>query len=82
MQAIRWWPVPDAAAGAMIPRATRARAWRRVDALHWVARGGWAVADQASFALSNFVVTVLLARWLPPLEFGAFITSYSVFLLV
>ena len=48
----------------------------------WITRGGWAVADQASFALSNFAVNVLLARWLSPVAFGAFVTSYSVFLLV
>lgn len=37
--------------------------------------------DQALFAGSNFLLTILLARWLAPNEFGAFTIAYSVFLL-
>ena len=49
--------------------------------LPWVARGGFAVVDQALFAGTNFVVNVLLARWLTPADYGAFALAYSVFLL-
>jgi O-antigen/teichoic acid export membrane protein len=48
----------------------------------WISRGTWAVADQALFACSNFVVTIALARWLSAVEYGAFVTSYAVFLIV
>ncbi|WP_162787710.1 hypothetical protein [Anaerolinea thermolimosa] len=48
----------------------------------WVGRGFWAVLDQALFAGSNFLVGVLLARWLEPAAYGAFSTAYSVFMLV
>ena len=48
----------------------------------WASKGFWAVIDQALFAGTNFLVGVLLARWLDPASFGAFSTAYSVFLLV
>jgi len=40
----------------------------------------WAVADQALFALSNFVLSLLLARWLSPQGYGAFGVAFSIFL--
>ncbi len=45
-------------------------------------RGAWAVADQALFAISNFILNIVLARWLTPVDYGAFSTAYAVFLLV
>jgi O-antigen/teichoic acid export membrane protein len=48
----------------------------------WFGRGFWAVADQALFAGSNFVVGVLLARWLEPAAFGAFSTAFASYLLL
>ncbi len=41
----------------------------------------WAVCDQGLFAGSNFLLNILLARWLSPAEYGAFAIAYSVFLL-
>lgn len=46
----------------------------------WIARGGWALVDQAFFALANVLLNVLLARWLTPAQFGAFAVAYSLFL--
>jgi O-antigen/teichoic acid export membrane protein len=51
-------------------------------ALLWAGRGFWAVADQALFAGTNFLVSILLARWLEPAAYGAFATAYAVFLLL
>jgi O-antigen/teichoic acid export membrane protein len=48
----------------------------------WLIRGFWAIADQGLFALSNFALNVLLARWLPQEEYGAFAVAFSVFLLL
>ncbi len=42
----------------------------------------FAVADQALIAGSNFLLNVLLARLLPPDEYGAFALAFAVFLLV
>ena len=48
----------------------------------WLTRGFWAVADQGLFATSNFVLNVLLARWLSPNDYGAFSVAFAVFLLI
>lgn len=48
----------------------------------WAGKGLWAVADRGLFALSNFILNVLLARWLLPDAYGAFALAFSLFLLV
>ena len=48
----------------------------------WLSKGFWAVTDQALFALTNFAVTVLLARWLSLSDYGAFSVAFSVLLLM
>ena len=48
----------------------------------WLRTGVWALSDQALFAGANFVVNVLLARWLPPEGYGAYTVAYTVFLLL
>lgn len=51
-------------------------------ALRWITRSFWAVSDQGFFAVSNFALNVLLARWLMPQEFGSFVLAYTIFLLL
>lgn len=46
----------------------------------WGLRGGLAVLDQGLFSGSNFILNVLLARWLSPQEYGAFSISFAVYL--
>ncbi len=48
----------------------------------WVVKGGWTVLDQGLFSGANFLVNILLARWLPPREYGAFATSQYIFFLI
>jgi O-antigen/teichoic acid export membrane protein len=43
-------------------------------------KGGLSILDQGLFAGANFVINILLARWLAPNEYGAFTLSYSIFL--
>lgn len=50
--------------------------------MSWVGKGSLAVLDQGLFAGSNFLLNVLLARWLTPSEYGAFAVAFSVFLLL
>lgn len=40
------------------------------------------MADQGLFAVANFVLNVLLARWLTPQDYGAFTIAFAVFLLI
>lgn len=48
----------------------------------WIVKGGFAVTDQALFSGSNFILNILLARWLAPEEYGAFAVALSVFYLL
>jgi O-antigen/teichoic acid export membrane protein len=48
----------------------------------WVGKGSLAILDQGLFASSNFLLNVLLARWLAPGDYGAFAVAFSVFLLL
>ncbi len=45
----------------------------------WLGRGLWAVLDQGLFSGANFLVNILLARWLAPEEYGAFAVALLVF---
>src|SRR5918996_6611391 len=60
----------------MSTRSSAATSWRRM-----MGAGAWAVADQGLFAVSNLILSVLLSRWLPSAEYGAFATAFAVFLL-
>jgi O-antigen/teichoic acid export membrane protein len=55
---------------------------RFVDARRWIARGGASIADQTMLAGGNFLVNVLLGRWLEPVQYGAFVLAYSLFQLL
>jgi O-antigen/teichoic acid export membrane protein len=47
----------------------------------WPQRIGGTLIDQGLFAGSNFVLNVLLARWMPAEEYGAFVVAYAWFLI-
>jgi O-antigen/teichoic acid export membrane protein len=49
-------------------------------AMRWAGRGVWALADQGLVSVSHFAVNVLLARWLPANEYGAFTVGFSTLL--
>ncbi len=48
----------------------------------WVTKGGFAILDQGLISGSNFLIGILLARWLIPAQYGAFSVAFSVFLLL
>lgn len=47
----------------------------------WGSRGTLAITDQALLAGAQFLLNILLARWLVPAKYGAFAVAYSLFLL-
>jgi O-antigen/teichoic acid export membrane protein len=49
---------------------------------NWFGKGVWAIADRGFFSVSNFVINIVLARWLSPHDYGAFTLAYALFLLV
>ena len=57
---------------------------RRFDGrwLYWASKGTLAVLDQALLSGSNFALSVLLARWLQEEEYGAYVVTFSVFILL
>src|SRR5579863_3622349 len=48
----------------------------------WITKGGLAIVDQGLISGSNFLIGILLARWLMPEQYGAFALAFSVFLLL
>lgn len=53
-----------------------------ITSVRWAVSGLWALLDQGLFALANFAVNILLARWLTPEDYGGFTVAYAVFLLL
>lgn len=47
---------------------------------NWMGRGLWAVLEQGLFATGNFILTILLGRWLTPVEYGAYALAFCIFL--
>lgn len=52
--------------------------WSR--GLPWVGKGSLAVLDQGLISGSNFLIGILLARWLVPEQYGAYALAFSIFL--
>jgi glycosyltransferase involved in cell wall biosynthesis len=48
--------------------------------LVWVAKGALALIDQGLLSGSNFLIGILLARWLSPDDYGAYALGFSIFL--
>ena len=48
----------------------------------WAKKGALSVIDQALISGSNFVVSIMLARWLVPEQYGAYALAFECFLLV
>lgn len=55
---------------------------RLIQGIRWAWRSGMAVLDEGLFAGANFLVNILLARWLEPTQYGAFGVAYSILLLL
>src|SRR5260370_33255829 len=48
----------------------------------WIRKGAFAVADQGLVSGSNFLLSILLARWLAPEQYGAYALAFSIFFFV
>lgn len=56
--------------------ANRSAGWK------WIRKGALAIADQGMMSGSNFLLSVLLARWLGPRQYGAYALGLSIFYLI
>jgi O-antigen/teichoic acid export membrane protein len=54
----------------------------RIDRRAWLGKGFWAILDQGLISSSNFLIGILLARWLLPEQYGAFALAFEIFLLL
>lgn len=50
--------------------------------LRWTTKSGLAIIDQGLISGSNFVASILLARWLTPAQYGAYAVAFGVFILL
>ncbi len=66
--------------GAPESRLGKAAAFRKL--MPWASRGGLAVLDYGLISGSNFLLGILLARWLPAEQFGVYALAFSIFVLV
>jgi O-antigen/teichoic acid export membrane protein len=48
----------------------------------WGSKAFFAIADQGTFSGANFILNILLARWLQPSEYGIFVLIFSIFLFI
>jgi O-antigen/teichoic acid export membrane protein len=48
----------------------------------WGMRGGMAILDQGSYSGSNFILNILLARWLTQQDYGTFSVAFTVVLVL
>jgi len=46
----------------------------------WSGRGIFAILDQGLISGSNFLIAILLARWLAPQQYGAYALAFEIFL--
>lgn len=64
------------------PAAAAGRDGRGESVVRWAGRGLTSCLDQGAVSGVSFSVNVLLARWLPPAEYGAFSVAFALFLFV
>ena len=68
-------PANDVAA---VEPADAAPGTSRKTVIRWVGKGGLAVLDQGLISGSNFVISILLARWLIPEQYGAYAVALGI----
>src|SRR3984893_19403337 len=64
----------------LAPRVTKPK-WLR-ESSRWIRGGIFAVVDQGLMSGSNFALSILLARWLTPEQYGAYAVALSIFFFV
>ena len=48
----------------------------------WVTKGGLALLDFGLYSGANFLLGILLARWMAPEQYGAYALGFSIFILI
>lgn len=48
----------------------------------WGSKGGLAILDQGLISGSNFIISILLARWLMPDQYGAYAVAFGIYIML
>lgn len=48
----------------------------------WTSKGGLAILDQGLISGSNFLISILLARWLMPDQYGAYAIAFGIYMML
>lgn len=66
---------------ALVPVQKAAIRMKGMGLQRWFEKGFWAVSDQGVYGASNFILNILLARWLSEEGYGVFATAFVAFVL-
>src|SRR5581483_1330642 len=50
--------------------------------VHWGTKRGLAILDQGLISGSNFMISILLARWLMPDQYGAYAVAFGIYMML
>lgn len=50
--------------------------------VRWGSKGGLAILDQGLISGSNFLISILLARWLMPNQYGAYAVAFGIWIML
>jgi O-antigen/teichoic acid export membrane protein len=67
---------PNTLATSAVPNGALGKVTR------WVHKGGLALLDQGLISGSNFIISILLARWLTPEFYGAYAVAFGIYVLL
>jgi len=68
------------------PKGRGSFAWNLSSSMHklvsWGSKGGLTIVDQGLISGSNFMVSILLARWLMPDQYGAYAVAFGIYIML
>ena len=77
---------PDASEKALPPKRQTSFSQSSRSSTHklvsWGSKGGLAILDQGLISGSNFIVSILLARWLMPDQYGAYAVAFGIYVML
>ncbi|HTW57371.1 MAG TPA: hypothetical protein VMD99_04550 [Terriglobales bacterium] len=50
--------------------------------VRWTSKGGLAILDQGLISGSNFIISILLGRWLMPDQYGAYAVAFGIWIML
>jgi O-antigen/teichoic acid export membrane protein len=73
---------PEGVCGLMHEKLERPPELLSHKLFRWITKSGLAILDQGLISGSNFFISILLARWLMPEQYGAYAVAFGIFILL